>query len=63
MSGEMVTVKKSDLEFVQAYITALEGMKKLLTRERDEARARVADLEKQLASLTYPGKPTKPEAA
>ena len=63
MSNEMVNVKKADLEFVRAYTNALEGMKALLTRERDEARTRVADLEKQLASLTYPGKPTKPEAA
>ena len=50
MSNEMVNVKKADLEFVRAYTNALEGMKALLTRERDEARTRVADLEKQLAT-------------
>ena len=40
---------RDDMAFVQAYYQGLEGMKTLLTRERDEAHARVAELEKELS--------------
>jgi hypothetical protein len=48
MSDDLVTIKKADLEFVRAYCAGLEGMKTLLTRERDEARERITVLEKEL---------------
>ncbi len=40
---------RDDMAFVQAYYQGLEEMKTLLTRERDEAHARVAELEKELS--------------
>ena len=77
MSDEMVTVKKSDLEFVRAYNTALEGMKVLLTRERDEARAerdearaerdaaraRIDELSRELTGARYDADSTRAELA
>ena len=68
MSDEMVTVNKSDLEFVRAYNTGLEGMKVLLTRERDKARAerdaalaRIDELSRELTGARYDADSTREE--
>ena len=40
---------RDDMAFVQTYCQGLEGMKTLLTRKRDEACVRIAELEKELS--------------